>query len=169
MAYKEVSRVEITEIIRRWQAGAGIRPLARMTGLSRNTIKKYVIAAEACGLARDGPAPTETQLITLVQLNTTGRPPEAILTEKILDPWSDSIWRWIKEDSLQLTRIRELLIKQNCTVPYTSLRRFVIRKGWSKSSHSTVRMADTKPGEVAEMDFGRLGFLPRYAALSGSG
>ena len=160
MAYKEVSRVEITEIIRRWQAGAGIRPLARMTGLSRNTIKKYVVAAEACGLARDGPAPIEAQLITLIQLNTTGRPPEAILTEKILEPLADSIRKWIKDDRLQLTRIRELLIKRNCTVPYTSLRRFVIRKGWSKKGpNTTVRMADTKPGEVAEMDFGRLGLI----------
>ncbi|MDO8636085.1 MAG: hypothetical protein Q7R34_07570 [Dehalococcoidia bacterium] len=61
--------MEITEIIRRWQAGAGIRPLARMTGLSRNTIKKYVVAAEACGLARDGPAPIEAQLTELPQFH----------------------------------------------------------------------------------------------------
>jgi hypothetical protein len=36
MAYKEVSRVEITEIVRQWQAGRGIHEMSRSTGLSRN-------------------------------------------------------------------------------------------------------------------------------------
>ena len=42
---------------------------------------------------------------------------------------------------------------------YTSLRRFVARRGWEKNNRNTVRMPDTEPGEVAEMDFGRLGML----------
>jgi hypothetical protein len=37
MVYKEVSRVEIEEIIRQWQAGRGVREIARSTGISRNT------------------------------------------------------------------------------------------------------------------------------------
>ena len=45
MAYKEFSRVEITEIIRIWQTGSGILPLSRLSGQSRNTIKKYLNAA----------------------------------------------------------------------------------------------------------------------------
>jgi hypothetical protein len=35
MAFKEVSRVEMIEIIRRWQANSSLRGLARATGLSR--------------------------------------------------------------------------------------------------------------------------------------
>ena len=42
MAYKEVSRVEITEVVRQWQAGRGIREITRSTGISRNTIRKYI-------------------------------------------------------------------------------------------------------------------------------
>jgi len=53
MAYKEVSRVEITEVIRQWQAGRGIREIARSTGLARNTIRKYILTAQSCGLARE--------------------------------------------------------------------------------------------------------------------
>jgi predicted transcriptional regulator len=84
MAYKEVFRVEITEIIRRWQAGATVRGLARASGLSRNTIKKYILAAEREGLTRDGPPPTEDQVMSLVQINIAGRrrrpyPPRASL------------------------------------------------------------------------------------------
>ena len=38
MAYQEVSRMEIQEIIRRWQAGDSQRKIALGTGLSRDTI-----------------------------------------------------------------------------------------------------------------------------------
>jgi response regulator of citrate/malate metabolism len=60
MAYKEVSWVEITEVIRRWQDGSSIREIARITRLARNTIRKYIPVAQSCGLARDEPPPTES-------------------------------------------------------------------------------------------------------------
>ena len=41
MAYKEVLRVEIQEVIRRWQAGGSQRQIAEGTGLSRATVRKY--------------------------------------------------------------------------------------------------------------------------------
>ena len=41
MAYREVPRMEIQEIIRCWQAGVGPREIASGTGLSRNTVRKY--------------------------------------------------------------------------------------------------------------------------------
>lgn len=69
MAHKEVFRVEITEVIRQWQAGRGVREITRSTGLARNTVRKYLIIAQSCGLTRDGPSPTEFQLLTLVQVN----------------------------------------------------------------------------------------------------
>jgi len=159
MAYKEVTRVDITEIIRRWQAGAKVRGLARATGLSRNTIKKYILAAEGQGLTRAGLPPTEDQVVSLVHINIAGRRPAAIPTESQLGPWADQIYKWLKEDKLRVTRIQELLLRHNCEVAYTSLRRFIGRRGWGKNSRDTVRMADTEPGEMAEMDFGRLGYV----------
>ena len=160
MAYREVSRVEITEVIRQWQAGRGIRAIARSTGLARNTIRKYLLTAQSRGLARDGPPPTESQLTTLVQLNRAGPRQVAVPTDEVLEPHAEQIEQWLKQDKLKLTRIQELLAKRQCLVGYMSLRRFAIRKGWlGKGSQATVRMADTEPGEVAEADFGRLGLV----------
>jgi len=160
MAYKEVSRVEITEVIRQWQAGRGIREIARSTGLARNTIRKYLLTAQSCGLACDGPPPTDSQLLTLVQLNKAGPRQVVVPTNEVLEPRAYQIEQWLKQGKLKLTRIQELLAQQHCLVPYMSLRRFVLRKGWlGKSSQTTVRMADTEPGEVAEADFGRLGLV----------
>jgi transposase len=159
MAFKEVSRVEVIEILRRWQTGVGVRALARGTGLSRNTIRKYIEAAERCGLTRDGPSPTETQLTELVRLNVAGPRLVVRSTEEVLEPWATSIRDWLHRDRLTLTRVHELLKEQRCAVSYMSLYRYAMRREWLTSNRSTVRMADTKPGEMAEMDFGRLGLM----------
>jgi len=151
--------VEIKEIIRIWQSGSGIRSLSRLSGLSRNTVKKYLNAAAGCGLSRAGPPPTEEQLMILMQLNTVGRIQAVIPTAPLLAPWAEVIRDWMKEGRLKLTRIQELLRQRGCEVTYSSLRRFVIRNGWGRSPRATVRMEDTEPGQMAEMDFGRLGVM----------
>ena len=43
---------------------------------------------------------------------------------------------------------------------YSTLRRFIARRGWGRRQPVTVRMEDGPPGEVAELDFGRLGLIP---------
>ena len=159
MAYREVPRMEIKEIIRRWQAADSLRHIAAGTGLSRDTVRKYVVAAQKEGITRDGPAPTEEQLIRLVTMGQSGpRRPKAPRQDQ-LESWADQIHRWLTGDRLQMTRIHELLAARGCTVSYTSLQRFVAKRNWRKSSKTTVRMADTPPGEVAEADFGRLGMI----------
>ena len=52
MAYKEVSRVDIVEVIRRWQKGNSQRHIASGTGLSRDTVRKYLAEAEEVGVSR---------------------------------------------------------------------------------------------------------------------
>jgi predicted transcriptional regulator len=113
MAYKEVSRVEITEVIRQWQAGRGIREVTRSTGISRNTIRKYILTAQSCGLVRDGPPPTDLQMTLLMQINRPGPKEILIPTEKVLVPWAKRIEQWIKNDKLKLTRIQDLLAQDH--------------------------------------------------------
>ena len=159
MAYREVTRVEIQEIIRRWQSGEGYRQISSGTGASRNTVRKYLSAAKAEGIARDGPAPTEGQLSRLASLGQSGPRPAATPNEELLAPWADQIHRWLTGDRLQMTRIHELLLARGCPVTYQSVRRFILTRNWRRPRRITVRMEDTPPGEVAEMDFGRLGLI----------
>ena len=159
MAFKEVYRVEITEIIRRWQAEASLRGLSRVTGMSRTTLRKYLQAAIGVGVQRDGPPATEAQLMALLPLNRAGPRNAIIPSGEVLRPWTGRVEVWLRREQLQLTRIHELLAQQGCQVSYTSLRRFVTRQGWRVRTPGTVRMADTAPGEVAEADFGRLGMV----------
>ena len=44
MGYREVHRMEIGEVIRRWQMGESQRAIAQALGLSRDTVAKYLRA-----------------------------------------------------------------------------------------------------------------------------
>jgi len=54
MVFREVSVIEIREVLRSWLAGAGLRTVAAQAGVDRKTARRYVEAAVAAGLARDG-------------------------------------------------------------------------------------------------------------------
>lgn len=62
MAYGEVSKMEIAEVILRWQVRAGPQQIPSGTGLSRNTVRKCVASAKVTEIAKDGPPPAEEQL-----------------------------------------------------------------------------------------------------------
>ena len=164
MAYKEVLRVEIQEVIRRWQRGSSQRQIAEGTGLSRATVRNTPACAgagsgsgEAAGVVEDGPAPEEEQLSRLAGISQAGPRRVETPVEDSLSPWADQIYQWLTGDRLTVTRIQELLAARGCTVSYTSLRRFIVKRNWGRRSVRTVRMADTPAGELAEADFGRLG------------
>ena len=89
MAYMEVSRVEVTEVIRRWQAGGSQRHISAALGMSRSTVRKYITAAVQAGLRQDGAPPTEEQLTSLVRMNVSGPRTVEIPTEDTLAPWAD--------------------------------------------------------------------------------
>jgi len=43
--------MEVIEVVRRWQAGESQRRIAQATGLSRNTVEKYLRVAREAGSA----------------------------------------------------------------------------------------------------------------------
>ena len=107
--------MEIAEVIRRWQAGPGPQQIAQGTGLSRNTVRKYLAAARAMGIAKDGPPPGEEQLSLLAVIGQSE--PRRVETPRqdALEPWADYIHQWLTGDRLQMTRIHELLAARSPT------------------------------------------------------
>ena len=95
MAYREVTRVEIQEIIRRWQAGEGYRRIASGTGLSRNTVRKYLAAVKAEGITQDGTIPTDDHLSRLAVIGQPGPRQAETPSEDLLAPWADQIYQWL--------------------------------------------------------------------------
>jgi hypothetical protein len=84
------------------------------------------------------------------------RPPGTQTTRPT--PLQENLAGWVAE-GMQLSRMLELL-SSDVVVSYSSLRRFLARTGLvNHAKRTTVRMAPSAPGEIAEMDFGRLGTL----------
>lgn len=153
--------MEIEEVVRRWQAGEGQRAIARATGLARATVAKYLAAATELGLGAAGPPPSPTDLVALHRLGVVTQAPITRVAPRraVLVPHQAQIAAWLRQDHLQLTRVQELLTRQGVGVPYTTLRRFVRQAGLGTPPRSTVRLPETAPGAVAEMDFEQLGRL----------
>jgi predicted site-specific integrase-resolvase len=57
--FREVSVVEIREVLRRWLRGERERPCAWGTGVDRKTARRYIAAGLEVSLARNG---DETEL-----------------------------------------------------------------------------------------------------------
>ena len=54
MVFREVSVIEIREVLRSWLAGAGERTVAAQAGVDRKTARRYVEAAVAAATAGPG-------------------------------------------------------------------------------------------------------------------
>src|SRR4030067_890114 len=50
MAYRWVTMIEVKEVLRQWLAGQSRKAMAKWVGLDRNTIRRYILVAQQCGL-----------------------------------------------------------------------------------------------------------------------
>ena len=150
--------VQVKEIIRRWQAGENKMAIGRASGVSARTAGRYIKAAIAVGISQQGEPPGDEVLAELLRRNHAGPlPARQTVTAERLAGREEQLARWLKEERLQLTRVHELLVRDGVSVSYSSLRRYVRETGLGKPAPATLRMANWPPGEVAEMDFGKLG------------
>ena len=163
MAFREVWVTQVREVLRAWLAGAGKRPAARRAGVDVKTAARYIHAAQAAGLARGG---DESQLSDellgqVVAAVRPARPAGHGASWEALAPREAEITGWVK-DGLTLVKIGELLERRGTAVPYRTLARFAAAEcGYSSSRpRVTVPVADGKPGEEVQIDFGYLGMIP---------
>src|SRR6266567_3138966 len=122
MGYRELSRMEIVEVVRRWQMGESQRAIARGSGVARETVKKYLRAAEEHGLAANGPPPSEEQVVRLVQVGRVVSGPRTWASPQAerLEPYREQITTWLREEHLQVTRVQESLGQLGVHVAYTA-------------------------------------------------
>lgn len=159
MAYREVRSMDIEQVLRRWLAGEKIRAVARSTGMARNTVKTIVKLAIAAELKVGDAWPEESKLQAIRSGMSRPGAPDRNETEQALLARKDQIERWLKKDRLLLTKVHELLVRDGVQVSYSTLYRFATKHCEFGSSTVTVRRMEGAPGEVAEVDFGRLGLV----------
>jgi len=163
MAFREVLVTQVREVLRAWLAGAGKRPAARRAGVDVKTAARYIRAAQAAGLVRGGDESqlTDELIGVVVAAVRPARPAGHGASWETLAARKDDVTGWVKDD-LTLVKVHELLERSGTVVPYRTLARFAAEEcGYSSSSRRqvTVPVADGKPGEEVQIDFGYLGMI----------
>ena len=165
MAYREIGMWEILDVLRRVARGERQRAISRVTGHSRSTIRRWLKVARQSGWQPNDGEPDEgvaREVAARVRpVRDEVSPGESQVQ---LLPHREQIRAWLSPEDerrgLRLTKVQQLLARKGVAVPYSSLHRFAVDQcGFADRRRLTVRRAEVDPGELAEVDFGRLGLV----------
>lgn len=138
MAFREVNVVEVREVLRGWLEGSGLRTAAERAGVDRKTARRYVQAAQAAGLSREGGlAALDDELIGQVVASVRpARPNGHGASWETLVVHEAQIRTWVEKEALSVVKIEELLARH----------RFCVERCGFGTRDTTVRVADGEPG-----------------------
>lgn len=161
MAFREVSVVQVKEVLRWWLAGDdGYRSIAVGAGVDRKTVRRYVEAAIGLGVRRDGGEGqlTEELIGAVCEAVRPIRPHGHGSSWEMLLAEEERIQAWVKAD-LTVAKIGDLLARRGLVVPERTLQRFCAERCGGGKHQTTVRVADGEPGIELQADFGKMGLL----------
>lgn len=165
MGFREVSVVEVREVLRAWLEGHGLRKVAERAGVDRKTARRYVAAAEAAGLVRDAGlgAVTDDLVGAVVDAVRPARPNGHGAAWELLLAHEEQIRGWVAggkgTEPLSIVKVEEFLARQGVQVPYRTLHRFAVERCGFRVRSTTVRVVDGEPGVECQLDFAQLGLL----------
>jgi len=165
VGFREVSVVEVREVLRGWLEGAGLRTVAERAGVDRKPARRYVVAAEAEGLTRESgvEAVTDELIGAVLTVVRPARPHGHGAAWELLLARQEQITTWVAggggQPPLSVVKIAELLTRQGCVVPYRTLHRFTVERCGFGVKTTTMRINDGEPGVECQIDFAQMGFI----------
>ena len=136
--------IEIKEVLRLWLAGQSLREVTRLAGVDRKTVRRYVQAAQAAGVARDDGDDqlTDEVLGAVVAVVRPDRPRGTGASWEAIAGQREQIKTWLAQD-LTVAKIHVLLGRRGVTVPYRTLHRYTVAELGFGRPKTTVRVAAT--------------------------
>lgn len=129
MAYREVTMIEIKEVLRLRSLGAAKKRIAAQLRLDPKTVRRYVEVGEAHGIvAGGGPEQLTDALLDAVIAELKKPVPHEHGEAWKLCERERSFIEGHLENDVRLTKIRKLLQRQGVAVPYATLHRHVGRE-----------------------------------------
>ena len=161
MVFREVSVIEIREALRAWLAGKSERAVAAQAGVDRKTSRRYVTAAVAAGLSREGGEDQLTDELVgqVVSVVRPVRPDGHGAGWAELEARQEEITAWVKA-GVPVVKIGILLARQGVVVAERTLHRFAAERCGAGGSKVTTPVDDGPPGGELQVDFGYLGLIP---------
>jgi transposase len=162
MARRTFDVIDICEIFTHWHAGRSKNEIAGSLGLSRNTVRKYLAAAEAAGMVRGGPPVSQQEWGRLARewfpelADTSLRQ----VTWPAIAAHRDYIVGQLAAGVTMATIWQRLRDEHGLAVSVASLRRYVaanLPEEARRSQVTVLRLVPAEPGQEAQIDYGQLG------------
>jgi transposase len=154
MAFREVTMIELREVLRQWLAGAKKKRIAAIVGMDPKTVRAYIAAAEASGLTPAAATELTDEVVGAItaQLRVAAGRPRGI-------GWADCARhrdriRKYLDDDVRLTKVRKLLARDGIRVSYATLHRFAVTELGFGRSAPTIRVDDGPAGGEVQVDTG---------------
>jgi transposase len=160
MAFREVTMLEVKEILRLWLSGVPKKRIAQQLGFDVKTVRRYLAAARERGVEpAHGLAALDDTLVDAVVAATqpeTGRPRGEGWA--VCEAHRDVIAGHV-ERGVRLTKVDRLLRRSGVVIGYDTLRRFALAELGFGHAAPTVPVADCEPGEEVQLDTGWMTLL----------
>jgi transposase len=162
MARRTFDVIDICEIFTHWHAGRSKNEIAGSLGLSRNTVRKYLAAAEGAGMAPGGPPVSQQRWAELARewfpelADTRLRQ----VTWPAIGEHRDYITGQLEAGVTVATIHQRLRDERGLAVSVASLRRYVaanLPEEARRSQVTVLRLVPAEPGQEAQIDYGQLG------------
>jgi len=162
MARRTFDVIDICEIFVHWHAGRSKNELAGSLGLSRNTVRKYVAAAEAAGMVPGGPAVSQARWAELARewfpelADTRLRQ----VTWPAIGEHRDYIVAQLAAGVTVSTIHQRLADERGLAASVASVRRYVaanLPEEARRAQVTVLRLDPPEPGQEAQVDYGQLG------------
>jgi hypothetical protein len=155
--YREVTMIEVREVLRLRGEGLPKKRIAAQLGLDPKTVRRYLDAAVTADVRVTATVSDEEVRHVLLALHPGGGRPRG-------DGWARcqeqraAIERWLG-DGLRLTKIRKLLVRQGVEIAYPTLHRFAVLELQFGKTATTIPVLDGEPGHELQLDTGWVGWL----------
>ena len=170
MAYKEITIMDISEIIRRWRDGQKIAQISRALGLDRKTVRKYISKVEAknpdIGDKEHAPV-LPKEIAAELQVRPAKK-------QALLEPYLDEIERLVNDKVNPLkpkTAFEVICVRHGLSgsargrsfsgrkVSYTSFKRFVRAHRIAILPDRTTCRIEAAPASQLQVDYCKAGLL----------
>jgi transposase len=160
MSYRELSMIDVRELLRRWAAGHSSRKIARETGTDRGTATRYIAMAERLSLPRDREL-SEAEIHEVAQCIQSRPVPDPSAEWRAVAEHKPVIVDWLgRKRPLRLRKIHTLLVRDHgLLASYDTLRRYAMEELHWQKKEPTILLEDPPAGQEAQVDFGKMGMM----------
>jgi transposase len=160
MAFREVTMLEVKEVLRLWLLGVPKKGIAAQLGFDVKTVRRYLAVARARGVEPShGLAALDDELVAAVVAATQpagGRPKGEGWA--VCEAHREFIAGHLTH-RVRLSKVGKLLRRRGVEIGYDTLRRFALDQLGFASGAPTVPVADGEPGQEVQLDTGWMTLL----------